>query len=28
LVVWTIIGVIIYFTYSAPRSKLRNGEFG
>jgi basic amino acid/polyamine antiporter, APA family len=26
LVVWTIIGVIIYFGYSAPRSKLRNGE--
>ena len=26
LIVWTIIGVVIYFGYSAPRSKLRNGE--
>jgi basic amino acid/polyamine antiporter, APA family len=26
LVIWTIIGVLIYFLYSAPRSKLRNGE--
>jgi basic amino acid/polyamine antiporter, APA family len=27
LVVWTIIGVIIYFGYSYKRSKLRAGEF-